>query len=104
MPGKTDQTLSPANALHLFRIMQETVNNALRHSKCQNIFIRISSNESWEIRINDDGEGIPYPGERLITGNGLKNIQLRCTEAGWKMKLQNSIPNGTELVIYPALL
>ena len=100
----TDQTLSPANALHLFRIMQETVNNALRHSKCQNIFIRISSNESWEIRINDDGKGLPHADEKLITGNGLKNIQLRCTEAGWKMKLQNSIPNGTELVIYPALL
>ncbi|MEP6948669.1 MAG: ATP-binding protein [Ginsengibacter sp.] len=100
----TDQALSPANALHLFRIMQETVNNALRHSKCHNIFIRISSNESWEIRINDDGGGLPHPDGKLIGGNGLRNIQLRCTEAGWKMKLQNGVPNGTELVISPALL
>jgi signal transduction histidine kinase/ligand-binding sensor domain-containing protein len=99
-----DQTLSPANALHLFRIMQEAVNNALRHSKCQNIFIRISSSESWEICINDDGKGIPDLDEKLITGNGLRNIKLRCAEAGWIVTWQNAIPNGTELVIYPALL
>jgi signal transduction histidine kinase len=99
-----DHTLSPSNALHLFRIMQEAVNNALRHSKCQNILIQISSSESWKICIKDDGEGIPDIDKKLITGNGLRNIKLRCAEAGWIVAWQNAIPNGTELVIYPALL
>ena len=99
-----DQTLSPANALHLFRIMQEAVNNALRHSKCKNILVEISSIESWEIRINDDGKGIPGFGETLFSGNGLKNIKLRCEEAGWKVEWKNAIPNGTDLFIRTVLI
>ncbi len=59
-----DPVLSPANALHLFRIMQEAVNTALRHSDCKNI---ISSN-AWQIIIKDDGKGMHAANEKVIYG------------------------------------
>ena len=55
---ENDQMLSPANALHLFRILQEAINNALKHSNCKNIFIQINGTQPWEIIIKDDGKGI----------------------------------------------
>ena len=63
--------------------MQETVNNAMRHSKCHNIFIKISSNKNWQITIIDDGKGIENTQQKGYQGNGLKNIKMRAAEAGW---------------------
>ncbi len=94
-----DEKLSPTNALHLFRIMQEAVNNALRHSNCSNINIRINSSNTWSVVIKDDGKGFLDLNEKIIKGNGLKNIQLRGEEAGWKINWKDGTPKGTELMI-----
>jgi signal transduction histidine kinase/ligand-binding sensor domain-containing protein len=101
---ENDIALSPAHALHLFRIMQESVNNALRHSKCHNIAIQVSSKENWEIAITDDGTGMPEDTSPFNSGNGLKNIRVRSHDAGWSVEWQKVIPQGTSLVIHPDLL
>ncbi len=94
-----DIQLLPVNALHLFRIMQEAVNNALRHSGCKNVFMQILSNDAWQIIIKDDGSGVHNIDEKTAQGNGLKNMKLRAAEAGWKIEWINSAPSGTELII-----
>ena len=93
-----DINLSPANALHLFRIMQEAVNNAVRHSNCDHINISIESNSICEINITDDGDGIKNEAKKS-SGNGLKNIKLRATEAGWDIKWEDQKPHGTKFLI-----
>src|SRR6185503_9495723 len=47
-------------AMHLYRIAQESVNNALKHSKAKEIQISLSAN-SGQIRmsIEDNGRGLP---------------------------------------------
>ena len=94
-----DIMMLPANALHLFRIMQEAVNNALRHSNCKNLFIGILSNNNWQITIKDDGNGMSFVNNKGLQGNGLKNIKLRAAEAGWNVDWIKAIPSGTEVVI-----
>jgi signal transduction histidine kinase len=94
-----DQTLSPANALHLFRIMQESVNNALRHSECSNVIVQINSGDAWNVIIKDDGKGFTGLNEKPVKGNGLKNIQSRGEETGWKIHWKSAYPKGTELTI-----
>ena len=96
-----DIALSPANALHLFRIMQEAVNNALRHSSCTNVLLKILSDNTWMIIIKDDGKGMQLDAARS-SGNGLQNIRLRSEEAGWKVIWNEGIPSGTELIISSA--
>lgn len=92
-----DEKLSPANALHLFRIMQESVNNSLKHSQCKNVFIEITSKTSWKIIIKDDGTGIDS--NKKFTGNGLNNIKTRAEQAGWDIKWKDVAPTGTEVTI-----
>ncbi len=94
-----DEKLSPANALHLFRMMQEAVNNALKHSNCSNINIQINSGDTWNIIIKDNGDGFLNAKDNLVKGNGLKNIQSRGGEAGWKITWKNADPKGTEIEI-----
>ncbi|MEO7209324.1 MAG: ATP-binding protein, partial [Chitinophagaceae bacterium] len=94
-----DEKLSPTNALHLFRIMQEAVNNALRHSKCTEIFIKIVSENHWKIIIRDDGTGMKDILATTSGGNGLQNIQMRSAEAGWQVSWQDASPKGTEFSI-----
>ncbi|HEY5408539.1 MAG TPA: histidine kinase [Ginsengibacter sp.] len=94
-----DIALSPVNALHLFRIMQEAINNALRHSDCANLLLTITSSDTWKIIIKDDGKGMQKLNEKKSWGNGLQNIKLRSKETGWQVIWKEAYPTGTELII-----
>lgn len=94
-----DIALSPVNALHLFRIMQEAINNALRHSDCRNLLLKIISSDTWKVIITDDGKGMPELSEKKSLGNGLQNIKLRSEEAGWKVIWTEGVSKGTQLII-----
>ena len=96
-----DITLSSANALHLFRIMQEAVNNAVRHSNCHNIIISFESHSNWMVSISDDGSGISETMDPN-SGNGLRNMRQRAAEAGWGIHWAEERPNGTRLMITSA--
>lgn len=93
-----DELLSPANALHLFRIMQEAVNNALKHSGGNDVFIELMSEKKWIVIIKDNGKGMP-DNEKIIYGNGLNNIKTRSTAAGWNVQWISETGNGTEVII-----
>jgi signal transduction histidine kinase len=94
-----DTLFSPANALHLFRIMQEAVNNAARHSQCCNLTINMECHFNWKTTITDDGIGmLSESGHR--EGNGLRNMKRRAEEAGWKIAWENNPPHGTSVTIF----
>ncbi|HVY76127.1 MAG TPA: ATP-binding protein [Puia sp.] len=76
------ERLKPENELIIFRIVQELVNNILKHSNAS--FIHLTQNTSGQrffIRIHHDGRGLTQSDfEKLGKSNvglGLKNIQSR---------------------------
>jgi signal transduction histidine kinase len=76
------ERLKPENELIIFRIIQELVNNILKHSNAS--FIHLTQNTSGQrffIRLHHDGRGLTQPDfEKLGKSNvglGLKNIQSR---------------------------
>ncbi|MFJ7883005.1 GAF domain-containing sensor histidine kinase [Pseudomonas sp. NPDC096917] len=78
-----DNTDGLANALAepqkiaLFRIVQEAVNNAIKHAAPSVIIVEITaSNSHLQLTILDDGRGLD-PVSRLETG-GIKNMQVRA--------------------------
>lgn len=81
-----DVQCSPAKALHLFRKLQEALNNALRHCECSIVKINFSGNDSWIISVQHDGKSMPKNENISMEGNGLMNIQNRSEEAGWKVR------------------
>lgn len=69
--------LDPTVAVALFRIVQEAVNNAIRHGQSDNIVVRIAkSGQSLCVEVEDDGCGLIDIGE--TAGHGIDNMKTRA--------------------------
>ncbi len=67
-----DQTVATA----LFRIVQEAVNNAIRHGQPNTIVVRLANRERMlSIEVEDDGQGIRSPRDKA--GHGIDNMKTR---------------------------
>jgi signal transduction histidine kinase len=87
----------PATAIHLFRIAQEAISNAIRHGQARQVVIKLSAVPSgMEMQIQDDGGGLPDPlPERR--GMGLHIMQHRATMIGASFELRRQAP-GTVVI------
>lgn len=70
--------LNPENELHLFRIVQELINNSVRHGNAKNSTIDISSKENTLlVNYSDNGIGFNPNNIEHKKGLGMKNIESR---------------------------
>jgi len=92
-----DVRISSQNALNMFRIVQEAVHNALKHSGAAAISINIISHETITIKISDDGKGIEK--NNTPDGNGLLNMQARAKEIDMNLSVISKINEGTVLIL-----
>ena len=95
---KTDARLSSQHALSMFRIVQEAVHNALKHSSASNITVYIKSADGITLKITDDGKGISNTTDNT-GGNGLLNMKARAKEAGMQLDIVTGNNNGTSLIL-----
>ena len=73
-------------ALHLYRIVQEALNNSLRHSFAKEILVGLyMDRETVTAEVSDDGVGIP-PGEREDNGMGLHILKYRASVIGGELR------------------
>ena len=90
--------LPSRETLHILRILQEAINNALRHAKAGNIWITASYDEgsrTFTASIRDDGLGIDKAGS---SGRGMSNMQRRAGDIGAVLHVRELDP-GTEVVL-----
>ena len=82
-------------ALHLYRIGQEAVNNAIRHGKAYliEIFFK-STDEEIELVIRDNGSGI-QDDSFLSKGMGLRIMNYRANMIGGKLDIKQNGKRGT---------
>ena len=98
-----DQLLTPSQGFHLFQIIQEAVNNALKHSQCSVVTIEVKGTPAeWIISISDNGKGLGTPEQNSGGGNGLYNMRKRAEEAGWSIDWEANLPTGTVVTIQMA--
>lgn len=72
---------------HLFRILQESISNTLRHSKASSVEVRLMNRDHLIIlRIVDDGVGFNVLEEKAGS-YGLQNMYERAKEIGGVMKV-----------------
>ncbi len=95
-----DVSFSPVQALNIFRILQEALTNALKHSHCSYIRICIACDETMNISVVDNGSGIDE--HNLVKGNGIRNMQARAKESGFTLTVKRVSP-GTEVLLVPAV-
>ena len=90
-----------------YRIAQEALNNATRHSKATQVAISVESDGALlKLVVRDDGIGFDEPSERLRVmrsgSMGLIGMEERAQLAGGRLKLR-SVPGGgtTVSAIFP---
>jgi signal transduction histidine kinase len=85
-------------AIHLFRIAQEALSNAIKHGRAKSVVIALEvSDGAFSLRVSDDGVGFnPLPGERK--GMGLKIMRYRARMISGKFEIQPNSPSGTVVV------
>jgi len=82
-------------ATELYRIAQEAVLNAVRHSQAKHIEIRlIQANGITTLRVQDDGIGIP-PAHLNREGLGLRLMKYRAQLINGSLDIRNGPSGGT---------
>ncbi|HXB45571.1 MAG TPA: sensor histidine kinase [Puia sp.] len=87
--------------IHIFRMLQELIHNALKHAQAQNLYIGIAQeNGNLQVVVKDDGKGFDV--EKVKTesrGLGLKSMESRIEILNGQLKVE-SLPNkGTNYFI-----
>ncbi|MFD2045105.1 sensor histidine kinase [Ornithinibacillus salinisoli] len=84
----------------LFRILQESVSNTLRHAEATNLQVMlIERDDTIILRVVDDGIGFDTEKIRTTGSYGLSNMSERAYEVGGTLKII-SLPNqGTRLEV-----
>ena len=87
--------------LAIFRIVQELLNNAIKHAGASSILMnaRFSSGKNLMISITDNGKGFNLQ-EKMNTGLGLKNLESRSQMMSAKFKMKSITGKGTTAIIY----
>lgn len=91
------ETFSRRMDLYLYRIIQESLNNALKHSKSDIFKISINSNQNLELTISDDGIG--FQANKKNEGNGLRHIRERVNIMDGQVEIISSPGKGVKLNI-----
>lgn len=93
-----DLELSGTAAIHLFRIAQEAVSNAVKHAHTRTIVIALdTAYDSSSLRVSDDGVGFsPSANER--GGMGLNTMRYRARMIGGELEIQPNAPSGTTII------
>lgn len=90
--------LSSVQAIHLFRVFQEALQNILKHAKATHIeIVGVQQGSCLLFQVNDNGCGMENYNAVLATSYGLKNMQTRLEEIGGALTITSTIKQGTSL-------
>jgi signal transduction histidine kinase len=92
--------LTPARVLHVLRILQEAVTNAVRHGRAQTLWLTAGVDAALhqvQLSLRDDGCG--FDPEVVGTGRGLKNMRRRAAEVGAELQLVSRPGSGAQVTL-----
>ncbi|MBB2929657.1 ATP-binding protein [Paraburkholderia silvatlantica] len=97
------ELLTPEASLHLYRIVQESVSNALRHGQATRIDVSVEDQKGAVLlRVRDNGVGFSPDidiNAYKSTGLGLRSIRSRAQLLGMKLRIFRNGDGGTTLEI-----
>jgi len=83
--------------LTAYRVVQEALNNVLKHSGAQRATITVTFGDNLVLRVRDDGRGMPKAGGPV--GLGLAGIRERTTRVHGSMSVRSSPDKGTTISV-----
>jgi two-component system, NarL family, sensor kinase len=83
-----------------YRIVEELVNNAMKHAEATEIAVQmVSEEERLSITVQDNGKGIDPAAEKQSSGKGLTDIRSRVASFGGHFDLSSDHGKGTDATI-----
>jgi len=97
-------TLEKTTEVNIFRVIQEFINNSIKHGNAKNITIKMglaAKTNNAVILLEDDGKGFELKDhiKDKNNGMGLKNIQTRVELCNGDIKMKSALNKGTKFKI-----
>jgi signal transduction histidine kinase len=86
----------------LFRIVQEALNNVIKHAKTDDVSIHLHLTDPFWIEVVDHGRGFDPKHVGHDRGIGLAGMQERAEEIGWELKVTSAPGKGTTVHVAKA--
>lgn len=92
--------LDKKSKTYLYRIAQEGINNAIKHSHAESLLINLHrDDQKVELTITDDGKGFNFVPDETRLHQGLQNIRERVSILNGSFNLESQPQQGTRLKI-----
>ncbi len=96
-----DEAVSPADAIHIYRIAQEALNNVARHAGATEARLSVRSTEDGiELEIRDNGTGFDPSDLASRDGVGLMGMQERAEHLNGHLSVRSSPGQGTAIGVW----
>ena len=94
-------TIEDSKQIILFRILQEAMNNIVKHSEATNVKVNIAyAGDEVNIMITDDGKGMEKENNlRASDGAGLRNMKARAMMLPADLVINSQLGSGTTIQI-----
>lgn len=98
--GNDQIRFSPAQVLNLFRIIQESVANMLKHSTAKQFDVRMKSADGWiQVIVENDGRRKKTSQASMMHGHGIANMERRAAELGGTLQIQFGETQGCRVTV-----
>jgi signal transduction histidine kinase len=97
LEAQGEQSLELAEEQALFHIIQEALNNIVKHSHTSKAQVRLHLNEPMWIEIEDHGQGFDLQEAQSSGRVGLLSMRERAAEIGWGLQIITSPGAGTRV-------
>src|SRR5712691_9870324 len=93
-------SLPPETSIHLYRIIQEALNNANKHGGAGSVHVALkASRERLVVNIRDDGRGIAWLEDKKPIGMGLLGMRERAALSGGMVTVRSRPMAGTTIMV-----
>ncbi len=90
--GIANHKLDDITAVTLYRIVQELLNNATKHSHATEVQLSLMPGTMFSLELRDNGCGLPD--NWRTKGQGLKGIEERVSALGGNLSIQSGQGNA----------
>jgi signal transduction histidine kinase len=89
--------LSPTITLNLYRVIQESIQNTIKHANATQVLFTVTATPQLTITISDNGTGFDVAAKE--NKSGLENMQFRANEINYTLTIQSATHTGTTINI-----
>ena len=94
------QRLAPEARLAVYRIVQESLHNALRHARADEAYVRLEwLTDRLRVTIRDNGSGFEPDGAGQRVGLGLLSMRERAAAIGATIEIASRPGSGTAIIL-----